>query len=123
MPAVEPKALHDIVVTVAANYLWQAGVWRTKFCIVCFIAAGSSSCIKIVRAAEIVFGSCSTDRWELCVAIHEEFYFAFAPPAIVVCAIRHISTHILTLALYAVEYCIIRFVWQPVYPAKLGMKM
>src|SRR4030042_1486727 len=85
MPAVHPEALHHIIMPIPAYYLVKTCIRSTEFGIIdlfntCGILLPG---VKIIRAAEIIFRSCAAYCREFGIAVHEEFDFTFAPPAVI----------------------------------------
>src|SRR5690242_19965004 len=105
MPAIHTKALCNIIVSIASDYLVQAGVRCTEFGIVYLFHTRFVflSGIKIIRAAEVVFSTSATNSRVFGITIHKEFNFAFAPPAIVVRTISYVSSYILSFTLYTIQ--------------------
>src|ERR1043166_4777957 len=78
---------------------------------------------EIVGATEVVFGAGAADGWEFGVAVHEEFYFAFAPPAGVMNATREIGADILTRAFDTIEDRVKAFGFHRILTTELGVEV
>src|SRR6185437_6286899 len=93
VPAVQSKTLLRFIMSVRPDDLRHAAVRRGKFRIVTF--AVRSGGVKIIGSAEIIFCSCSADRWKFLVAINEEFDYALTPPTAIVHAPREVGPAVL----------------------------
>src|SRR5690349_1586043 len=112
MPAIQTKTLCNIVVPIASYYLGQPCIRRAEFCVIYRFYSGLVFLpgIKIVRTAEIILSTSTTDGWELCISIHKEFDLTFTPPAIIMRTISYIGTYILSFTLHTIQDSIICFV-------------
>ena len=103
MPAIHTETLLRTVYSIGAYNL-------VKSCIRCreFLVLAGCFILKVIGTTEIVFCTGTADGRELLVTIHEEFDFSFTPPTTVIDLPCHVSTHILALALDAINQYMVR---------------
>src|SRR5688572_8774295 len=93
MPAVQAKSLLRVIHAVGPYHLVQAGIGRAELLVLPGIAV-----LEVVRAAKIILCAGTADSRELGISVHKELDLSFAPPAVIIHAPGHVSTHILALA-------------------------
>src|SRR5690348_5150088 len=127
VPAIHPEALLRAINSVGADHLRQSRVRRGEFNIRRFTAQAEglvdAAGIEVVSAAEIILGAGAADGGKFRVAIDEEFYLAFAPPAAVVDTPSHVGADELPATFHFVEDRVDLLVRQRVGAPELGMKI
>src|SRR5690554_121941 len=83
VPPVKAEPLLRLIGPIGFYDLMQACIGRIVYGII-------SLTIEIIGSAKVIFSSSSIYCWKLTITIHEELYFTFAPPAIVVYSPGHI---------------------------------
>jgi len=86
MPSIESEALRCIIQSIATDHLVEPTIWSREFGVPAYHCTRIIllTRLEIIGAAEIVFGSGSTDGRIPGISIHEEFDLPLAPPAVII---------------------------------------